>query len=322
MAGRGAYWAHSFQACDSFAERARALNARADDPEAGDECSRGPFCSGRRIATGNGERRVIPARTYGAFCTSCQGLIKSCLAELPPAYLRLEAEIPEPHRRGGASPGGAFGPRLPFDASYDSMLRQMSEVLASWCERVRTVARLSVLDTHRSRLRDQGPAVREYAALLGAHMVVLLALEPEPMMRAVPVPSHVAPDQVTILMLGGQDAGEEILAMHRRALLVLGEIVKRREQLDGIPCKRCEEFGLERAEPPSDPAREAMYSECSVCRHQMSKTHFDAWAKWYGGWADRRGLECRRCQLGRHAECEYGNCACGAGQHGFVIDVA
>ena len=100
-------------------------------------------------------------------------------------------------------------------------------------------------------MRDQSAAVDEYATVLGAHLNVLLALEPGPMMRSVPLKSHIDPDLVTMLMLGGQDAGEEILQLHRSALLVLGEIVKQRETLDGVPCKRCEAMALERAEPPS-----------------------------------------------------------------------
>ena len=308
-------WAISFESSDRLRDQERAAE------QGGDPCSRDAYCSGRRIVVENGERKVIPARTYGPFCPSCQGLIATCLSELPPAHARLEAEIPEPHRRGvnGHSP---FGPRLPFDASYDALQRAITEVLASWCERVRDVARLAVLDTQLSRRRSQARAVTEYAVVLGAHLTALLALQPGPMFRSVPVRSHVDPDMVTMLMLGGQDAGEEILALHRRALLILGEIVRKRETLDGVPCKRCESMSLERAEPPSDPAREAFWSECAECHHLMTRKQYEDWAKWYGTWADRAGLECRRCQTGRHGECEYGNCACGAGQHGDVLDVA
>ena len=140
-----------------------------------------------------GERKVIPARTYGAFCQSCRGLIASCLSELPPAYVRLGEETPEMHRSGfgGHSP---FGPRLPMSPVYSDLQRAIAEILASWSERVHDIARLSVVDTRLSRLRDQSVAVDEYAAVLGAHLNVLLALEPGPMMRSVPLKSHIAPD--------------------------------------------------------------------------------------------------------------------------------
>ena len=322
MPGRTNYWQVSFAAGDSYRERTRAgHNADSDAEAAGDPCTRGNFCSGRRIVVEAGERKVVPARTYGPFCTACRGLIASCLSELPPAYVRLGEETPEMHRSGfgGHSP---FGPRLPMSPVYSDLQRAIAEILASWNERVRDVARLSVLDTKLSRLRSQSAAVDEYATVLGAHLTVLLALEPGPMMRSVPLKSHIDPDLVTMLILGGQDAGEEILRLHRSALLVLGEIVKQRETLDGVPCKRCEAMSLERAEPPSDPSKEAMYSECAGCRHQMSKAHYDSWAAMYARWASSSGAACRRCQLGRHDECTFTDCVCLASEHVAALSVA
>jgi hypothetical protein len=85
MAGRrDAYWKVRFAAGDSYAERTRPGHGADGDAEAaGDPCSRDLHCAGRRIVTENGERKVIPARTYGPFCHSCRGLIASCLSELP-----------------------------------------------------------------------------------------------------------------------------------------------------------------------------------------------------------------------------------------------
>jgi hypothetical protein len=322
MAGRTGYWQYSFRERDSFAERTRPGHAADQTAEqGGDPCSRDIRCSGRRIVTEGGERKIVPARTYGPFCPSCQGLIASCLAELPPAYVRLGEEIPEPHRRGitGHSP---FGPRLPFDASFDLLQRAIAEVLASWHERVADVARLAGVDTQLSRRRDQAAAVAEHAQILGAHLTVLLALEHGPMMRSVPLRSHVDPDLVTMLVLSGRDAGDEILDLHRRSLLTLGEIVRQRETLDGVPCRKCEAMALERAEPPSDPSKEAMWSECRECRDLMPRSGFDAWAAMYARWAQGSGVECRRCQLGRHDECSYADCVCLAGEHIAALPAA
>jgi hypothetical protein len=299
-------WAVSFQSSDRLRDEERAAEA------GGDPCSRDIRCSGRRITVQNGERRVVPARTYGPFCTSCRTLIASCLSELPPAYQRLAAETAQVHRRGvtGHSP---FGPRLPFDASYDEVMRSIAGVLLSFEERVRTVARLSVLDTQESRRRDQYAAVADASRLLGTHLSVLLALGPEPMMR--PIPHASSPDDVTLLELGGREAGEEILDLHRRALLLLGEIVRQREVLEGVPCRACEAMSLQRAEPPSDPEREAMWSECLECRDQMSHPEFDAWARRYAAWAESSGVPCRRCQAGRCAECQWTACSCAVCGH-------
>lgn len=303
-------WSYTFTESSKLRDEERASEA------GGDPCSRDVRCSGRRITIENGERKVNPARTYGPFCASCQGLIRDCLSELPPAYQRLADETGETHRRGvsGHSP---FGPRLPFDASYDELMRRIAEVLVSFEERVRTVARLSVLDTQDSRRRDQHDAVSDAARLLGAHLSVLLALEPGPMMRSIPHAS--SPDDVTLLELGGREAGEEVLDLHRRALLLLGEIVRQREVLEGVPCRACEAMSLHRAEPPSDPEREAMWSECGECRDVMSRPEFDAWVKRYSSWAQSSGVTCRRCQAGSCAECQWQACSCG---HGAALPAA
>jgi hypothetical protein len=299
-------WAYSFRSAEKLRDEERAGEA------GGDPCSRDVFCSGRRILLEDGERKIIPARTYGAFCPACEGLIRSCLAELPAAYVRLGAETAELHRRNvsGHSP---FGPRLPFDASYDELQRSIAEVLLSWEERTRTVARLSVLDTQLSRRRDQAEAVTQAAQILGAHLTALLALGPEPMMRSLPARSM--PDDVTMLELGGRDAGDEVLALHRRALLVLGEIVRQRERLDGIPCRECEAMCLVRAEPPSDPEREAMHSLCTECGDMMDRAEFGEWSARYAKWAESSGVTCRRCQGGRCAECQWRACSCAASGH-------
>lgn len=303
-------WTVSFDA----SERLRAAERGKD--EGGEPCSRGDFCSGRRIVLEDGQRRVIPASTHQVFCPACEGLIGGCLAELPPAYMRLGAELPQMHRRGtsGHSP---FGPRLPFDVTYDELQRRIAETLLSWHERVATVARLAVVDTQDSRRRDTARAVTAAAAVLGAHLTALLALAPGPMVRSLPARSM--PDDVTVLELSGEDAGHEILGLHRQALLVLGEIRKGRETLDGVPCTRCEQMSLERAEPPSDPAREAMWAECAACRHQMTRTQYEQWAQMYARWASNAGnLACRRCQLGRCAECQWDGCGCAGDGHSLA----
>jgi hypothetical protein len=312
---KGKYWETSFTATEKLRDRARAgHNADPDAEAAGDPCSRGPYCSGRRIVTEGSERRIIPARTYGPFCPSCRGLIASCLAELPPAYVRLSEESGEMHRRGTGT-HSAFGPRLPFDPSYQELMARIAEALLSFEERVRTVARLSVLDTQLSRRRDQQAAVADAATLLGHadYFSALLALPPEPMMRSVPDRSR--PDAMELVEMDGKAAGEEILALHRKALLILGEIVRQRELIDGVPCRRCENISLYRAEPPSDPAKEVLWSECRECHDQMDRKTFEAWAAMYARWSESAGVACRRCRLGRHEECQWNACSCAACEH-------
>lgn len=307
-------WAVSFTDSSKLRDAERAAEA------GGDPCSRDTRCSGRRIVVEAGERKVIPARTYGPFCVACQGKIRANLGELPAAYDRLGGETAEMHRMAAGGGHVPFGPRLPFDARYDELMRRISETLLSWEERVRRTARLSLLDTQASLRRPTSRAVADAAQLLAAHFTVLLALEPEALFRSVPHASM--PDDVTMLELGGRDAGDEILDLHRRALLLLGEIVRQREPIEGVPCRQCEAMSLHRAEPPSDPERAAMWSECGDCHDQMDHPEFDAWVKRYASWASSAGVACRRCRSGKCGECQWSGCQCGASGHVAALAVA
>lgn len=292
----------------SFQDSSKLRDAERAAETAGDPCTRDTRCAGRRITVEAGERTITPARAYGPFCAACQAKIATCLGELPVAYDLLAAETAQMHRASISGGHMPFGPRLPFDARYDELTRRIAETLLSWCERVRTVARLSVLDTQTSRRVNGSAAVTNAVRLLSGHLSVLLALEAEAMFRSVPHASM--PDDVTLLELGGRDAGDEILDLHRRAQLLLGEVVRQREILEGVPCRKCEHMSLQRAEPPSDPEREAMWSECRDCHDLMPKAEFDGWAKRYAAWAQSSGVACRRCQSGRCAECAWGSCSC------------
>jgi hypothetical protein len=119
-----------------------------------------------------------------------------------------------------------------------------------------------------------------------------------------------------LTLLGGADAGNEILTLHYRARRILGETRARPETFDGIPCRACEAMTLERAEPPSDPALEAMHSRCPGCGDEMDRDTFAGWAETYASWARGAGIQaCRRCNAGNCRECSWHACACTAGDH-------
>jgi len=126
---------------------------------------------------------------------------------------------------------------------------------------------------------------------------------------------RVGVDQVTLMtQLGGEAAGAEILRLHYRSLAILGEVSEQAETLDGVPCRKCEDMALERAEPPSDPSLPAMWSQCASCRDQMSHEDFAAWAAMYAKWAEDMALTCKRCQGERCSECVYPGCGCQSAQ--------
>ena len=284
------------------------------DEERHGYCQRAEWCSGRVIAVENGVRTLTPARTYADFCLACTDAIRAALADLPGDYVRLAAEIGELGGSGAGHGKPVFGPRLPLRGDVDALMREIAEVLLSWEERTRAVARRIPLDTQASRKGDTAQWVRRAAGMLGDSLSAMLALGPEPMVRSRHVSSG-EPDEITIEDLAGKDAGKEILELLGRCSSRLGRSRRQPEIFEGVPCKVCDAMALERAEPPSDPAREAMWSVCAVCRAMMSKRDYDAWAKWYAAWADGLAPQCRRCFLDDHENCEYPRCPCTQGSH-------
>jgi hypothetical protein len=297
------------------------------------QCARDQYCFSRVIDITDGVRTVTGALTPRIFCDRCRDHIKDRCGELPAAYERLAAELGEPARRGEMV-RTPFGPRLPLRENVDVLMRLMASTLCGWECRVRSVARLTPRDPYRPV--DTAESVEQAASTLVTHLDVLLALQPKWMTRAISlglgrhgeaatIPAateelhgdreivRLGVDFVALMVeLGAQDAGQEILRLHYRALAVLGEVTKQPETLDGVPCRRCEDMSLERAEPPSDPSLPVQWSVCATCHDHMSQPDYAAWAALYASWADGSGLTCQRCSNGDCRECVYAGCACTA----------
>jgi len=132
--------------------------------------------------------------------------------------------------------------------------------------------------------------------------------------------------QVTCLV-GAAQAGNGIIDLHYEARRHLGETRAVPEFFDGIPCRACDEMTLEHAEPPSDPALDAMHSRCALCKDEMDREEFARWAERYASWARGAGIQvCKRCSLAEradteekrarlHAECCWHACSCEGAAH-------
>lgn len=314
------------------------------------ECHRGDWCEGYRLVpAGDGTSKRAPGLTYQAFCQADTARIAGCLDPdegLPAAYRRLEQDIGDPARRGEMI-RVPFGPKMVLSEYYDTLMRRIVEVLCSYEERVRTIGRLVPLDTKGSALRANrhGARVTADAARTLAHeqnLSALLALPAGPMFRHIPSPELKAATGIraagpvlelwqeaivygngygtaTILVaLSGASAGIEILDLQRRCLSALGEVATRPEVFDGVPCRVCGTMGLERAEPPSDPEREADHSRCPdmSCGDRMNLETYRQWVTRYNAWARDLGpLTCARCNNGDCGQCVYTGCDCAAAGH-------
>lgn len=192
------------------------------------ECARAGRCSDPRIDTTGGKTTRLPALTPRAFCDSCRGAIARALDALPLLFVRVHMEL-------GGIRGEAGGPvvsvsksaPVPLSLAADELIRLILATLVSWEERVRTVARLSELDTATSRRRRDGAILTQAWTILSAHLDALLALEPEPMIR-----------DGELVELDGADAGLDVLYLAWRCEALLTETTKSARHLP-TPCGSC-----------------------------------------------------------------------------------
>lgn len=149
---------------------------------------------------------------------------------MPALYVAVDELLVTPRstgRRDDVRVAVSKAPPVPLDLAADEILREMAEVLVSWEERVRDVARLSPLDTATSRARRAGFAVEQAARVLAPRVDALLALPAGPMMRG-----------GELVDLDGTAAGLEILDLRWRASRALPQTGGEARPI-AVPCGEC-----------------------------------------------------------------------------------
>ncbi|OLT13033.1 hypothetical protein BJF79_03800 [Actinomadura sp. CNU-125] len=235
------------------------------------DCARGIHCAARTTTIEDGERITIPAQTYRTFCDVDRDRIADVLTDLPARYAELAARIGERRRSDGprVSGGGRTAP-IPINTAVDALLRTVEEIVLSWDERVRDVARLTDLTA-----ANRAAAIPVACGMLAAHVDVLLTLDPETMARTMDL-AHIEhlPEDVSgwvrsggwVLYnvdLGAEHAGVELLNLHHRTLKMLGYTPQHHPLI--TPCWECGERGLRRHDGT---AGLADHVECLNCREQ------------------------------------------------------
>lgn len=215
----GRYWVHS---------------APQDDlDDQGRECARGPRCADARIHTVDGHTIRTGAPTPRGLCDSCAALVQRALTELPGLWARVHAELGTRTQPRGPRVATSKSAPLPINLAADELLRDIVYVLTSWHERVAAVARLA----GEVGRRVDHATVQAACRVLAAHVGPLLALPPEPMLRAMPIPDaaeHAAHGALGLVHIGagyadvirplsGVEAGLEVLQLHYRCRRLLGE---------------------------------------------------------------------------------------------------
>jgi hypothetical protein len=193
-------------------------------------CARGKHCASR-------DRNHEPAVGPRALCSADRDFLVGAIEALPEMYLELYLIL-------GAKGSGSDGPRvsgggktppIPVRPDVDALMRRIVDVMSSWEERVRLVARLSGPDTALSRQRRGGVAMSTICRMLAAHVDALLALEPEPMARDMDLAGHqkLPEDAVGLVHpsagwisyqteLDGGDAAVEVFSLYEACKSKLG----------------------------------------------------------------------------------------------------
>lgn len=238
------------------------------------DCARGERCSARKSVVGDdGKYVIVPGQTYRVYCDADVTRIRNCLNDLPRRYVELTARIgdkPTHTLDGPRVSGGGAAPPIPINTGVDAFQQQIVEVVTSWEERVREAARL----TDVSGNRRAGHAVKVAAAVLAAHVEVLLALPPDSMYRTCDITraEHVPDTAVGYIHdgwvgynddLSGAEAGVEILSLHHRCLARLGWTPQHQDLI--TPCWDCGERKLRRHDGSVGLAD---HIECLSCRSE------------------------------------------------------
>lgn len=248
-----------------------------DEHAAGDmsggmrDCARGHHCAARTTVVGDdGERIVVPARTYRAYCDADVQKIRACLADLPRRYAQLSAMIGDKQAPAGprVSGGRALAP-IPINAGVEALQQQLVEVLVSWEERVRDAAKLASVPSRRG-----GAAVTTACTILAAHVDVLLSLRPDGMYRTCDIARHEQVPEDAIgevhpggwihyyVDLGGVEAGMEILNLHHRCLARLGWTPQHHDLITA--CWECGERKLRRRDGSAGLADDVTCLHCGA----------------------------------------------------------
>lgn len=285
MGRRGRDQGYSFRSADFAGEH----------QDSGDRpCARGRWCArATRERLTDGTTQCIPDRSYQAFCRTDRDLIGRCLDGFPALHDRLSGAAGD-FLTAEVLVRAPFGPSVLIRVDVDGLMRHLVDVACSWHERVAMVAGLAAPDTQRTRALElsmrSGTLLPGACDVLGAHLDALLTLEGAEMMRPqVSWLSSVTPDAIITgawrdslrIVLGGADAGNEILRLDFLGHAVLLETDPGPERLLGVPCRSCpgEPRTLRRASPPQHDGDPEWHSECMTCHDLMDFAEYTAWVK-------------------------------------------
>jgi len=264
-------------------------------------CHRGDWCSGSTVAVVDGEKITTPALCNETFCTKCRLQIWRALGDIPELWVRLHGELGVKGAPGERVSMSRSAP-LPLRADVDALLREHLDILASWDERVRMAANLTLPDTQAMRLRtDHGRMVAAFTKTLSVHLTTLLDLPPGAMIRTfslhdldrIPEEAHGRSNRTAgyaevAVDLSGGDAGMEILALHYRTRSRLGE-TRMTERLD-VPCPdpACDLLMLVRVQG-SD-----YCAECRACGRLLTAAEYTQWTKIFAATLSSKDIEARK----------------------------
>ncbi|MGI5201681.1 hypothetical protein ACQEU6_08875 [Spirillospora sp. CA-108201] len=252
-------------------------------------CVRGTRCDSAMIVWENGHTLRLPALGYRTLCDADRAGLKRTIIALPGLYdvaNSMLGDHPAPQHGADARPTGRPTPPTLVNTGMDELMRTAYHLVASWYERVDTVAGGRGYTTAQTGRLNHQAAIREMAWCLAKNIDALLALRPAEMVRYISLQAadelpdgemvrrHYAAGYATWFpAMDGGDACNELMDLAARA--------RRRLGLTGsdvdlpVPCTQpdCGERG--HMVRPDGAVGLEDYAVCRSCGHRYEDTPDD-----------------------------------------------
>jgi hypothetical protein len=254
-------------------------------------CARGEHCSGS-VTDDTGAQVAAWADLPLPFCRKDTGAVTRAVLGFPEQFVLLTMALGEKTRVTDDRVSGSRTPPVPVRLDVDALIWDMVLILCSWDERAADREKLTRPATWLSRYRRHQVAIPAAVTTLAPRLRDVLCYPPQAMFRiyGLAAAALLPAGQVTrvnttggyaeaLVDMDGAAAGTEFLRLERRCRHALGLTLPPPADLEGIPCRRCDQLALQ-------VAPELEYrSECANCGSLLGPEEYKVWVDQYAAWA-------------------------------------
>jgi hypothetical protein len=257
-------------------------------------CARGEHCASS-VTDDNGNRVAGWADLPVPFCRRDTAAISRAVTGLPEQFVLLTMALGEKTRITDDRVSGSRTPPVPVRLDVDALIWDMVLIVCSWDERVADREKLTRPSTWLLRYRRHQVAIPAAVTAIAPRLRDVLTYPAQTMFRVYGLKAAelLPPGQVVhvnriggyaeaLVDMDGAAAGTEFLRLERRCRHALGQTLPPPVELEGIPCKRCDQLALQVAPEPE------YRSACANCGDLLTAAEYKTWIDQYAAWARRQ----------------------------------